>query len=104
VGKRTQCKRYSYNKFPVYDVAKSCSELGSKYFADEEEVEKELRKCLRHRSIDFYGADFYALVKRWDKCIDVGGGYVEKENVFFLGSNITYFTFYICDLFTDSSS
>jgi hypothetical protein len=27
---------------------------------------------------DFYAADFDALVKRWDKCINVGGGYVEK--------------------------
>jgi hypothetical protein len=25
---------------------------------------------------------FNALVKQWDKCIDVGGGYVEKE-IFF---------------------
>jgi hypothetical protein len=27
---------------------------------------------------DFYAAGFDALVKRWDKCINVGGGYVEK--------------------------
>jgi hypothetical protein len=27
---------------------------------------------------DFYAAGFDALVKRWDKYIDVGGGYVEK--------------------------
>jgi hypothetical protein len=27
---------------------------------------------------DFYAAGFVALVKRWDKCINVGGGYVEK--------------------------
>jgi hypothetical protein len=26
----------------------------------------------------FYAADFDALVKRWDKCINVGVGYVEK--------------------------
>jgi hypothetical protein len=32
------------------------------------------------------------LVKRWEKCMNVGGGYVEKE-VFFPGSNITCFTF-----------
>jgi hypothetical protein len=38
----------------------------------------------------FYAADFDALVKRWDKCISVGGGYVEKS-----GSNMAYFTFYI---------
>jgi hypothetical protein len=27
---------------------------------------------------DFYAAGFNALVKWWDKCISVGGGYVEK--------------------------
>jgi hypothetical protein len=27
---------------------------------------------------DFNAAGFEALVKRWDKCIGVGGGYVEK--------------------------
>jgi hypothetical protein len=27
---------------------------------------------------DFYAAGFDALVKRWDKCIYVGGEYVEK--------------------------
>jgi hypothetical protein len=25
-----------------------------------------------------YAAGFDTLVKRWDKCINVGGGYVEK--------------------------
>jgi hypothetical protein len=27
---------------------------------------------------NLYSAGFYALVKQWDKCISVGGGYVEK--------------------------
>jgi hypothetical protein len=43
---------------------------------------------------DFCAAGVDALVKRWDKCISVGGGYVEKQ-MFFPGSNITCFTFYI---------
>jgi hypothetical protein len=30
------------------------------------------------QSKDFYAAGFDALVKRWDKCINVGGRYVEK--------------------------
>jgi hypothetical protein len=52
--------------------------LGGKGFADEEEVETEVRKWLRQQSKDFYAASFHALVKRWGKCINVGGGYVEK--------------------------
>jgi hypothetical protein len=35
-------------------------------------------KWLRQQSKDFYAAGFDALVKRWDKCINVGGGHVEK--------------------------
>jgi hypothetical protein len=35
-------------------------------------------KWLRQQSKDFYAAGFDTLIKRWDKCINVGGGYVEK--------------------------
>jgi hypothetical protein len=70
-------------------VAYSGSQLGDKRFADDEEVEMEVRKWLRQRSKDFYAASFDALVKRWDKCINVGGGYVVKKK-FSPGSNITF--------------
>jgi hypothetical protein len=40
--------------------------------------ETELRKWLRQQSKDFFDAGFDALVKRWGKCINVGGDYVEK--------------------------
>jgi hypothetical protein len=53
-------------------------QLGGKGFADDEEVETEVREWLRQQSEDFYAAGFDALVKRWDKCSNVGGGYVEK--------------------------
>jgi hypothetical protein len=33
---------------------------------------------MRQQSNDFNAAGFDALVKRWDKCINVRGGYVEK--------------------------
>jgi hypothetical protein len=36
------------------------------------------RKWLRQQSKDFYAAGFDALVKRWEKCFNVSGGYVEK--------------------------
>jgi histone-lysine N-methyltransferase SETMAR len=68
--------------------------LGGKRFADYEEVETEVWKWLRQQSKDFCAAGSEALVKRWDKCINVGGGYVEKW-MFFPGSNITCFAFYI---------
>jgi hypothetical protein len=43
---------------------------------------------------DFYTASLDSLMKRRDKCINVGGGCVEKINVF-PGSNIICFTFYV---------
>jgi hypothetical protein len=49
-----------------------------KRFADGEEVETEVRKWLRYQLKDFCAAGFGALVKRWDNCINVRGGYVEK--------------------------
>jgi hypothetical protein len=52
--------------------------LGGKRFADDEEAETEVRKWLRQQPKDFYAVGFDALVKRWDKCINVGEGYVEK--------------------------
>jgi hypothetical protein len=36
------------------------------------------RKWLRQQSKGFYADGFDALVKRWDKCINVDGGHVEK--------------------------
>jgi hypothetical protein len=71
--------------FPVYGgkclalkAAHSWVEKRGNRFADDEEVETEVWKWLRQQSKDFYAAGFDALVKRWDKCISVGGGYVEK--------------------------
>jgi hypothetical protein len=58
-------------------VAQSGSLLGSKRFADEK-VETEMRKWLRLQSKDFDAVGFDALVSRWDKCINVGGRYVEN--------------------------
>jgi hypothetical protein len=61
--------------------------LGGKRFADDEEVETEVRKRLRQQSEDFYAAGFGAFVKRSDKCINVG------ECMFF--SRIEYHMFYV---------
>jgi hypothetical protein len=58
-----------------------------------------------HQSKEFYAAGFDTLVKRWDKCISVGGGYVEKQ-MFFSPVRISHVLRFIsiCDLFTDSHS
>jgi histone-lysine N-methyltransferase SETMAR len=52
--------------------------LGEKHFTDDEEVETEVWKWLRQQSKGFYVAGFDALVKQWDKCPNVRGGYVKN--------------------------
>jgi hypothetical protein len=37
-----------------------------------------VRNWFRQQLTDFHAAGFDALVKRWDKYINVGGGYAEK--------------------------
>jgi hypothetical protein len=53
-------------------------EKHGKRFPDDKEVETEVQKRLRQQPKDFCAADFDTLVKRWDKCANVGGGYIEK--------------------------
>jgi hypothetical protein len=94
---RLSAKNINKEMFPVM-FGSVCSikwfHLGGKRFAADEEVETAVRKWLRQQSKDFYAAGFDALVKRWDKCINVGGRYIEKY-MFLPHSNITRFTFYI---------
>jgi hypothetical protein len=75
-------KRMFIKKFYLFTAGSVCRikrfSLGGKRFADDEEVETEVWKWLRQQSKDFCAAGFDALVKRWDKCINVGGGYIEK--------------------------
>jgi hypothetical protein len=56
--------------FRLFDPLRN--HLGGKCFADEE-VETDVPKWLRQQP-----EDFDALLKGWNKCINVGGGYVEK--------------------------
>jgi hypothetical protein len=63
--------------FTVRSVCHLWAEKRSKCFAYEE-VETEVRKWPKQQSEDFRAADFDALVKWWDKYMNVGGGYVEK--------------------------
>jgi hypothetical protein len=95
VGKRTQSKDIHKEIFPAY-VGKCLSHKAVPFwwdiFADDEEVETEVRKWLRQQPEDFCAAGFGALVKRVDKCISVGEGYVNKY-IFSRGSNITFLRF-----------
>jgi hypothetical protein len=58
----------------AHNWIKKFSQGSSKFEDDETQV----GNWLRQQSKDFYAAGFDALIKRWAKCINVGGGYVEK--------------------------
>jgi hypothetical protein len=64
------------NDFHLFGLLKN--HLGGQCFTDDIGVEMEVWKWLIQESKDLYAAGIDALVKRWDKCINVGGGYVEK--------------------------
>jgi hypothetical protein len=59
----------------------------------------EVQKWPRQQSKDFYAAGFNTLVKRWDKCIRVCGGYAEKKKFI---SKFEYRMFYFLYSFVTS--
>jgi hypothetical protein len=88
-GPKESIQRIFIKKCFMFTVGNICpsvfsvkNHLGGKRFADDEEVQTEVRKWLRQQSENFYAAGFDALVKRWDKCINIDGGYVEKYMFF----------------------
>jgi hypothetical protein len=96
--KQFNAKDIHKEMFPVYGgkcfllkAVHNWAEKCGKSFADDEEFETDVRKWLRQQSKDFYAAGFDALVKRWDKCISVAGGYVEK----YFFSIFEYYMFYV---------
>jgi hypothetical protein len=63
-----------YSRESVHNWVEKFSQGRSKVADDETEV----RKWLRLQSKSLYCEGFDSLVKLWDKCINVSGGYVEK--------------------------
>ncbi|GBN10413.1 hypothetical protein AVEN_12166-1 [Araneus ventricosus] len=54
------------------------SELSGRHFRSNEEVRLAVKNFFRSLGTDFYQAGFLKLISRYDKCINVGGEYVEK--------------------------
>jgi hypothetical protein len=97
-AQKDSMQRIFTNKYFLFTVGSVCRvkrfTIGSrdslKYVRKLQMMQNQTRKWLRQVSKLFYAVGFDALVKRWDKCINVAGGYVEKE-MFFPGSNLTFF-------------
>jgi hypothetical protein len=81
-GQKDSMQRIFIKKCFLFTVESVCCtklfHLGGKRFADDEKVETEFRKWPRQQSKDFVLRVSTQLVKRWEKCISVGGGPVEK--------------------------
>jgi hypothetical protein len=99
-GKRLNAKDIHREMFPVYSgkylsrkAVHRWIEKRGKLFPDEEDVEMEARKWVTQQSKYSYSLGFDALVKRWYKCIGVGGGYFEKYRTF--SPRFEYHMFYV---------
>jgi hypothetical protein len=75
--------------FPVYGgkflSRKAVHKLVEKFSRGRPNVEDDARpgaEVAETTLKNFYAGGYDALVKRWDKCINVGGGYVEKDKFF----------------------
>ncbi|GBL96194.1 hypothetical protein AVEN_118740-1 [Araneus ventricosus] len=53
--------------------------LGGKRFGSDEESEKAVTTCLNELAAEEYDLGILKLVDRYDKCLNVGGDYVEKR-------------------------
>jgi hypothetical protein len=62
--------------FHLFGLLKT--DLGGKRFADDKEVKMEVWKWLTQHSKRLPCCSFDTPNKQWDKCINVGGGYVKK--------------------------
>jgi hypothetical protein len=67
--------------FPVHGgkcLSRKAVHIWVKKYSQGRSKVSEVRNWLRQQSKDFSAVGFDALVYRWDKCINVGGGYVKK--------------------------
>ncbi|GBO03193.1 hypothetical protein AVEN_206108-1 [Araneus ventricosus] len=55
--------------------------LGGKLSAGDDDVQQEVLLRMRQQPKEFYAAGIGALMKRWDKCINIGGDYLKNKIV-----------------------
>ncbi|GBN98895.1 hypothetical protein AVEN_29700-1 [Araneus ventricosus] len=49
-----------------------------RFSSDDDDVQPIVLLWMRQQPKEFYAAGIGALIKRWDKCINIGGDYAEK--------------------------
>ena len=63
--------------FHLFPTMKSF--LKGKHFSGDEELISEVKSWLQAQSVDFYRRGLHSCIKRWEKCVNLGGTYVEKD-------------------------
>lgn len=63
--------------FHLFPTMKSY--LKGKHFPDDETLISEVTTWLLEQPVDFYKRGVYSCIKRWEKCVSLGGTYVEKD-------------------------
>ena len=52
--------------------------LRGKHYSSDKEVKSVVKRCLKEKSTELYGAGIHALIRRWNIAIERNGDYVEK--------------------------
>jgi hypothetical protein len=101
-GQKDSLQRIFIRKFFLFTVESVCRvkrfRTGSinslKDVRKSQMMPDQVRKWLRQQSKDFYGVGLDALLKRWNKCVNVCGGYVEKNVFFFRFESHIFYVLY----------
>ncbi|GBL87391.1 hypothetical protein AVEN_118338-1 [Araneus ventricosus] len=63
---------------PIFHMFYTLKHFGGKNFEYDDDVQHEVLLWIRQQPKEFYAAGIRELMKRWDKCTNIGGDYVEK--------------------------
>ncbi|KAJ4432060.1 hypothetical protein ANN_20674 [Periplaneta americana] len=74
----TYSKNLSPCDFQIFGKLKS--DLGGRRFATDSDVIEAVHQCCHQQPKDFYEQGSKNLMSRWDKCLNTGGDYFEKQD------------------------
>jgi len=107
VGKRYGSKGYPQRNaahvrwtLPVTSSIPQKQHLSGERFPDDA-VERAVCVWFQQQPQEFYAAGFQGLVKRWDKCLNLYGDYVENKCCLYVIILIRFFSITICNLLID---
>jgi hypothetical protein len=73
--------------------------LGGRRFRSDKEVKDAIKKWLNGLAAEVYDEDIQNVITRYDKCLNVGGNYVEKCRRICNNVTLSFFKFLFCLFF-----